>query len=116
MSEGRNLQFCNIMVNMDLPGNPMRVEQRIGRIHRIGQKRDVYVFNMALKDTIEEYVLDRLYPTIGLFHHRVGKLRSLLSRLAESGTSFDHDIFERRVNADSPAALDNAFDADAADC
>ena len=52
MNEGRNLQFCNIMVNYDLPWNPMKVEQRIGRIHRIGQKRKVYVFNMALRDTI----------------------------------------------------------------
>ncbi len=58
MSEGRNLQFCNIMVNYDLPWNPMRVEQRIGRVHRIGQKRKVYIFNMALKDTLEEYVLE----------------------------------------------------------
>ena len=56
MNEGRNLQFCNVMVNYDLPWNPMKVEQRIGRIHRIGQDREVYVFNTALKDTIEEYV------------------------------------------------------------
>lgn len=50
MNEGRNLQFCNLMVNHDLPWNPMRVEQRIGRIHRIGQQRDVYVFNMVQRD------------------------------------------------------------------
>jgi SNF2 family DNA or RNA helicase len=115
MSEGRNLQFCNIMVNMDLPWNPMQVEQRIGRIHRIGQKRDVYVFNMALKDTVEEYVLDRLYHKIDLFQQSVGELSSILSRLEESGMSFEDEIFERLVNADSEVDLENDFDAMAVD-
>lgn len=111
MSEGRNLQFCNIMVNYDLPWNPMRVEQRIGRIHRIGQKRDIYVFNMALKDTVEEYVLERLYHKIDLFQQTVGELSSILTRLEESGTSFEDEIFERLVNADSEVDLENDFDA-----
>jgi SNF2 family DNA or RNA helicase len=115
MSEGRNLQFCNILVNYDLPWNPMRVEQRIGRIHRIGQKRSVFVFNMALKDTIEEYVLERLYHKIDLFQQSVGKLSTILSRLEESGTSFEDEIFERLVNADSEIDLENDFDAMAVD-
>ena len=115
MSEGRNLQFCNIMVNMDLPWNPMRVEQRIGRVHRIGQKRDVFIFNMALKDTVEEYVLDRLYHKIDLFQQSIGELSSILSRLEESGSSFEDEIFERLVNADSEVDLENDFDAMAVD-
>ncbi|WP_336022472.1 DEAD/DEAH box helicase [Halobellus salinisoli] len=115
MSEGRNLQFCNIMVNYDLPWNPMRVEQRIGRIHRIGQKRDVYVFNMALKDTVEEYVLERLYHKIDLFQQSVGQLSSILTRMEESGTTFEDEIFERLVNADSEVDLENDFDAMAVD-
>ncbi|CCQ37077.1 ATP-dependent helicase [Natronomonas moolapensis 8.8.11] len=115
MSEGRNLQFCNIMVNYDLPWNPMRVEQRIGRIHRIGQKRDVYVFNMALKDTVEEYVLERLYHKIDLFQQSVGELSSILTRLEESGTTFEDEIFERLVAADSERDLENDFDAMAVD-
>ena len=115
MSEGRNLQFCNIMVNYDLPWNPMRVEQRIGRIHRIGQKRDVYIFNMALKDTVEEYVLERLYHKIDLFQQSVGELSSILTRLEESGTTFEDEIFERLVNADSEVDLENDFDAMAVD-
>jgi SNF2 family DNA or RNA helicase len=115
MSEGRNLQFCNIMVNYDLPWNPMRVEQRIGRIHRIGQKRDVYVFNMALKDTVEEYVLERLYHKIDLFQQSVGELSSILTRLEESGTTFEDEIFERLVTADSERDLENDFDAMAVD-
>jgi SNF2 family DNA or RNA helicase len=115
MSEGRNAQFCNIMVNWDLPWNPMRVEQRIGRIHRIGQKRQVYVFNMALKDTIEEYVLERLYHKIDLFQQSVGELSEILTRLEESGKSFEDEIFERLVNADSEIDLENDFDAMAVD-
>jgi superfamily II DNA/RNA helicase len=115
MSEGRNLQFCNIMVNYDLPWNPMRVEQRIGRIHRIGQKREVYIFNMGLKNTIEEYVLDRLYHKIDLFQQTVGELSTILSRLEDSGRSFEDEIFERLVNADSEVDLENDFDAMAVD-
>jgi SNF2 family DNA or RNA helicase len=115
MSEGRNLQFCNILVNYDLPWNPMKVEQRIGRIHRIGQKRSVYIFNMALKDTVEEYVLERLYHKIDLFQQSVGELSSILSRLEESGTSFEDAIFERLVNADSEVDLENDFDTMAID-
>ncbi len=111
MNEGRNLQFCNIMVNYDLPWNPMKVEQRIGRIHRIGQKREVYIFNMALNDTIEEYVLDKLYHKIDLFQQTVGELSTILTRLEETGTNFEDEIFERLVDADSEVELENDFDA-----
>ena len=48
--EGRNLQFCNTLVNYDLPWNPMRIEQRIGRLHRIGQTRDVFIFNLSVRE------------------------------------------------------------------
>ena len=115
MNEGRNLQFCNLMVNYDLPWNPMKVEQRIGRIHRIGQKREVFVFNMALTDTVEEYVLDRLYHKIDLFQQTVGELSSILTRLEESGRTFEDEIFERLVNADSEVELENDFEAMAVD-
>lgn len=115
MNEGRNLQFCNLMVNYDLPWNPMKVEQRIGRIHRIGQKRDVYIFNMALKDTIEEYVLERLYHKIDLFQQTVGELSTVLTRLEESGTNFEDEIFSRLVDAGSEMELENDFDTMAVD-
>jgi SNF2 family DNA or RNA helicase len=49
--EGINLQFCHLMVNYDLPWNPTRLEQRLGRIHRIGQERDVYVFNFVASES-----------------------------------------------------------------
>ncbi|MCU4799744.1 DEAD/DEAH box helicase [Halobacteria archaeon HArc-gm2] len=115
MNEGRNLQFCNVMVNYDLPWNPMKVEQRIGRIHRIGQEREVYVFNIALEDTIEEYVLERLYHKIDLFQQSVGELSEILTRLEETGGNFEDEVFERLVSADSEVELENDFDAMAID-
>jgi SNF2 family DNA or RNA helicase len=115
MNEGRNLQFCNVMVNYDLPWNPMKVEQRIGRIHRIGQEREVYVFNIALEDTIEEYVLERLYHKIDIFQQSVGELSEILTRLEETGRNFEDDVFERLVEADSEVELENDFDAMAVD-
>src|SRR5262249_20309545 len=58
--EGINLQFCHLMINYDLPWNPNRLEQRMGRIHRIGQERDVFVFNFVLTNTVEGLILQRL--------------------------------------------------------
>ncbi len=115
MNEGRNLQFCNVMVNYDLPWNPMKVEQRIGRIHRIGQDREVYVFNLALEDTIEEYVLEKLYHKIDLFQQSVGELSEILTRLEKTGRNFEDEIFDRLVEADSEIDLENDFDAMAVD-
>jgi len=66
-SEGRNLQFCNVLVNYDLPWNPMVVEQRIGRLHRIGQTREVHIVNLAAAGTIEAYILQLLDQKIKLF-------------------------------------------------
>jgi SNF2 family DNA or RNA helicase len=110
MNEGRNLQFCNVLVNYDLPWNPMRVEQRIGRVHRIGQQRQVYVFNLALADTVEEYVLDKLFHKIDLFQQTVGETSQILSGLASDGRSFEDAIFERLVDADAAVDLENDFD------
>jgi hypothetical protein len=70
---------------------------------------------MALKDTIEEYVLERLYHKINLFQQTVGELSTVLSRLEESGRSFEDEIFERLVDADSTVDLENDFDAMAVD-
>src|SRR5690625_162981 len=79
--EGINLQFCNHLINYDLPWNPMRVEQRIGRIHRFGQNQDVQIYNLAIRDTIEEHIMSLLYEKIHLFEHVVGKLDDILSFL-----------------------------------
>lgn len=59
--EGINLQFCNHLINYDLPWNPMRLEQRIGRIHRYGQERDVHIYNLAIRGTVEEHIMTLLY-------------------------------------------------------
>ena len=76
--EGRNFQFCHILVNYDLPWNPMRVEQRIGRVDRIGQEHAVSIFNLWVKDTIEERVLDVLENRIRVFEETVGGLDPIL--------------------------------------
>ncbi|MDP9409672.1 MAG: SNF2-related protein [Actinomycetota bacterium] len=76
--EGRNFQFCHLLVNYDLPWNPMRVEQRIGRVDRIGQTDTVQVFNFWVKGTVEERVLDVLERRIGVFEQTVGGLDPIL--------------------------------------
>ncbi len=76
--EGRNFQFCHILVNYDLPWNPMRVEQRIGRVDRIGQENEVSIFNLWVKDTVEERVLDVLEKRIKVFEETVGGLDPIL--------------------------------------
>lgn len=115
ISEGRNMQFCNVMVNYDLPWNPMKVEQRIGRIDRIGQERDVHVFNLALTDTVEEHVLDKLYEKINLFTQSIGGLREILSRMEKSGTDFERAVFDRVRTADDRVELENNFEEMAVD-
>ena len=76
--EGRNFQFCHLLVNYDLPWNPMRVEQRIGRVDRIGQQHTVQVFNFWVKDTVEERILDVLEHRIKVFEDTVGGLDPIL--------------------------------------
>ncbi|HLF16622.1 MAG TPA: SNF2-related protein, partial [Candidatus Thermoplasmatota archaeon] len=85
-SEGLNLQFCHVMINYDLPWNPMRVEQRIGRVHRIGQEAsNVIILNLAVADTIEDYVLQVLYEKIKLFEVAIGEMDLILSDVEEAG-------------------------------
>ena len=115
ISEGRNMQFCNLLVNYDLPWNPMSVEQRIGRIDRIGQDREVFVFNLALEDTVEEYVLEKLYGKIDLFTQTVGDLKDVLSTMERSGTDFENDVFRQLVDADDHRDVENNFEAMAVD-
>jgi len=79
--EGINLQFCNIMINYDLPWNPMRLEQRIGRIHRYGQEKDVYIYNFAIKGTVEDHIMSLLYEKINLFQQVIGQLDDILAEL-----------------------------------
>lgn len=79
--EGRNFQFCHLMVNFDLPWNPMKVEQRIGRLDRIGQTRPVQIFNLVCQDTVEERVVTVLEHRIRLFEESVGSLDPILGEV-----------------------------------
>ena len=81
--EGRNIQFCNTLVNFDLPWNPMAIEQRIGRIDRIGQNREVFVFNLVTRGTIEEQVLALLDEKISMFELVVGEAGAILGGIED---------------------------------
>jgi guanylate kinase len=71
----------------------------------------VYVFNLALEDTIEEYVLEKLYHKIDLFSQSIGELSEILTRLEDSGMNFEDEVFDRLVNAGNAVELENDFDA-----
>lgn len=86
-SEGIDLQFCNRLVNYDLPWNPMKVEQRIGRIDRVGQKAEkLSIFNFKVKDTIEERLYDRLHTKLLLFSNSLGDLETVIGEQVQKLT------------------------------
>jgi len=108
--EGRNLQFCNGIINYDLPWNPMAIEQRIGRIHRVGQERDVHIFNLEAKDTIEAYILELLDKKINMFELVVGEVDMILGDLNEEEQGFDDLIMNIWTNAEDENELKNKID------
>jgi len=80
-SEGIDLQFCRVMANYDLPWNPMRVEQRIGRIDRVGQQaRKLSIVNFKVRDTIEERLYDRLHAKLERFANSLGDLEAVIGK------------------------------------
>ena len=87
-AEGRNLQFCHQLINFDLPWNPMRVEQRIGRLHRLGQTNDVTIFNLSCNETIESHLIDLLARKIRMFELVIGELDLILGNI-EGSKSFE---------------------------
>lgn len=107
--EGRNLQFCRVVVNYDLPWNPMRIEQRIGRIHRLGQERDVEVFNFTASDTVEAYVLEILQQKLNMFELVVGEMDMILGNLTDTRT-FEHKVFGIWAAARDRKDLKRRFD------
>ncbi len=82
--EGINLQFCHHVINYDLPWNPMKLEQRIGRVHRLGQEHDVHIYNLAIDNTIEIDILQLLYKKIDVFEKVVGDLDDILSAFKQT--------------------------------
>ena len=107
--EGRNLQFANALVNFDLPWNPMRIEQRVGRIHRIGQTREVFVFNLCTAGSLEERLLDLLTDKIRMFELVVGEVGSILGNL-EGGEEFESLVLNLWLRSHDEAHLDRSFD------
>jgi SNF2 family DNA or RNA helicase len=91
--EGRNLQFCRTMVNFDLPWNPMRIEQRVGRIHRVGQTRPVQIFNLAAEGTVEDYILDVLDRKLNMFELVIGEMDMILGQLGDE-RDFEQIVLE----------------------
>ncbi len=78
-SEGIDLQFCSLLINYDLPWNPQRIEQRIGRIDRIGQKEEIiHIWNLFHADTLDDRVYSRLLDRLGIFQAALGSIESVL--------------------------------------
>jgi len=114
-SEGLNLQECGALINYDLPWNPMRVEQRIGRIDRIGQRYDeVIVLNYSYENTVESDIYDRLDDRIGLFEYVVGDMQPILSDVGSKirqatmqegvkAGSEEYEDLEREIESDIDA-------------
>ena len=91
--EGLDFEHCHVVVNYDLPWNPMRVEQRIGRCDRLGQMSEkVFVGNLACDGTIEQRILSRLYQRLHIFERALGELEVILG---EAMASFERDLFRR---------------------
>lgn len=101
-AEGLNLQQrCHIVFNYDLHWNPMRIEQRIGRVHRLGQTRDVEVFNFVLRDSVDDYVLRLLYQKINLFTMTVGALETVLAEVQDGEIDLEERVLEILLKSES---------------
>ncbi len=106
--EGRNLQFCHTMVNFDLPWNPMRIEQRVGRIHRIGQTHDVEIYNISAENTIEDYILDILDRKLNMFELVIGEMDMILGHLSDE-RDFEELVTDIWLQARSTAEVLTGF-------
>ena len=109
-SEGRNLQFCHALCNFDLPWNPMRIEQRIGRLSRIGQTHDVRVFNLLSANTIEADILRVLEAKINMFELVVGEVEMILGNLDEE-REFEDIVLDLWTNANDDGQFRASMEA-----
>lgn len=101
-SEGLDFQFCSVLINYDLPWNPMEVEQRIGRLDRIGQRADtIVIVNFWTKGTIEERILRRLYDRIGIFERSIGDLEAILGDIT---VLIQRELFRPDLTVEETAA------------
>jgi len=97
------------MINYDLPWNPMAIEQRIGRIHRVGQTRDIFVYNLVAQNTVEHYILELLDKKINMFELVIGEVDMILGDIEEE-TEFSEIIMETWVNADTMKDMDEKIE------
>ena len=110
-AEGVNLQFCSLVVNYDLPWNPQRIEQRIGRCHRYGQKHDVIVVNFLSKGNLaDRRVQDLLQQKFNLFDGIFGASDEVLGAI-EDGVDFEKRVYEILKSCRTDAEIETAFDA-----
>ena len=107
--EGRNLQFADTLVNYDLPWNPMKIEQRIGRVHRYGQKQDVFIFNLCTAGSLESRILTLLNDKIRMFELVVGEVGSILGNL-DDGQEFESLVLQMWQKSRCDKQLDSEFD------
>lgn len=102
-SEGLDFQYSNILFNYDLPWNPMEIEQRIGRLDRIGQESPVIrIYNFWIEDTIEQRILDRLYSRIGIFERSIGELEMILG---DELSTIERDILSKKLSPEEEKKL-----------
>jgi ERCC4-related helicase len=110
-AEGVNLQFCALIINYDLPWNPQRVEQRIGRCHRYGQRFDVVVINfLNTRNHADQRVLELLTEKFNLFSGVFGASDEVLGRI-ESGLDFEKRILQIYDTCRQPEQIEAAFNA-----
>jgi SNF2 family DNA or RNA helicase len=107
--EGRNLQFCHVMINFDLPWNPQRIEQRVGRIHRIGQTKRVEIFNLSAQGTIEDYLLNILDRKLNMFELVIGEMEMILGYLTQE-QDFEEMLLEVWLNSQDETSLETGMD------
>ena len=128
--EGINLQFCRLLINWDIPWNPNRLEQRMGRIHRYGQKENVLVFNMVAGNTREGQVLERLLKKLDIIRQSIGddrvydviqdvledvRLEDILNEVLNGGENlleekFQEKYFAEKINSQKDRLLHSSID------
>lgn len=110
-AEGINLQFCNLVINYDLPWNPQRIEQRIGRCHRYGQKCDVIVVNFVNKsNAADQRVYELLQSKFMIFESVFGATDEVLGQLDESGIGFERRVMQIIQECRRPEEIQQAFE------
>jgi hypothetical protein len=110
--EGLDYEFCDCLVNYDIPWNPMRVEQRIGRIDRFGQKAEkVLIYNFITPGTIEQRIFHRCYQRLGIFRNTIGDMEEVLGKIVPALTqiALDATLTPEQAEEKARQTADNAL-------